>query len=275
MSNPPRLVFLKLGGSLITDKTRPTTPRLDAIQHLAGEIAAAVSLSPELSLIIGHGSGSFGHEVADRYQTHAGGTGSAYWQGFSEVWQSARALNQLVVEALAQAGLPVIAFPPSAEIITQNRRVISWDVQPIKLALYHRLIPVVYGDVVFDVEQGGTILSTEDLFVELTRSICPQQILLVGLDHGVYASSQQPTQIIPLITPENFHEIRPALSGSEAVDVTGGMLAKVEAMITLVKENPSLQVHIFSGRSSDNLQKALSDPQACFGTRIAHQATPS
>jgi isopentenyl phosphate kinase len=274
MMDQSRLVFVKLGGSLITDKTQPVTPRLDVIQHLAGEISAAVKFSPGLSLLIGHGSGSFGHEVADRYQTQAGGEGQAYWQGFSEVWQAARVLNQMVVEALTHAGLPVIAFPPSAGIITQNRRVISWDVQPIKLALYHGLIPVVYGDVVFDIECGGTILSTEDLFIELARSICPQQILIAGLDLGVYADPQQPTQIVPLITPQNMYEIRPALSGSQAVDVTGGMLAKVEAMVTLVEENPSLKVHIFSGRSSGNLQKALSDAQARFGTRIAHQAAP-
>ena len=77
MTTQSQLVFLKLGGSLITDKTQPMTPRLDVIQHLAGEISAAVKSSPRLSLLIGHGSGSFGHEVADRYQTQAGGEGQA------------------------------------------------------------------------------------------------------------------------------------------------------------------------------------------------------
>ncbi|MEZ4718850.1 MAG: hypothetical protein R2851_22555 [Caldilineaceae bacterium] len=34
-------IFLKLGGSLITDKRAPETPRLDVIHRLAAEIAAA------------------------------------------------------------------------------------------------------------------------------------------------------------------------------------------------------------------------------------------
>lgn len=275
MSKVNRLVFVKLGGSLITDKTQPMTPRLELIDRLAQEIAAAVSACPDLSLIIGHGSGSFGHDVANRYQTRTGGIGAAYWQGFSEVWQAARALNQHVVHAFNLANLPVVAFPPSAGVITQNRHVVAWDIQPIKLALYHGMIPVVYGDVVFDIELGGTILSTEDLFVELTRSICPQQILLTGLDKGVYADPLQPDAIIPLITPQDLDHIRPVLSPSQAVDVTGGMLTKVEAMVDLVKDNPSLEVKIFSGATPGNLQIALTDPLAHIGTLIAHQAAPA
>lgn len=274
MMHPSRLVFLKLGGSLITDKTQPMMPRLDIIHDLVDEIAAALNASPGLHLLIGHGSGSFGHEVADRHQTQAGGEGTAYWQGFSEVWQAARALNQLVVQALSHAGLPVVVFPPSSGIITQNRRVIAWDIQPIKLALSHGLIPVLYGDVVFDAELGGTILSTEDLFQDLTRSFCPEKILIAGLDQGVYYHPQQPEEIIPLITPQNLASIRPALSPSQTVDVTGGMLSKVEAMVALVKENPALQVNIFSGASTGNVYKALIDPQTQVGTLIAHQAVP-
>ena len=36
------LVFLKLGGSLITDKDLPYTPRLDKLTELAQEIKAAL-----------------------------------------------------------------------------------------------------------------------------------------------------------------------------------------------------------------------------------------
>jgi isopentenyl phosphate kinase len=273
MMDQSRLVFLKLGGSLITDKTQPMTPRLDVIQYLAEEIAAAVRTAPELRLVIGHGSGSFGHEVASRYQTQTGGKGPSYWQGFSKVWQAARALNQLVIQALTLADLPVITFPPSAMVITQNHQVISWDLQPIRLALSHGLIPVVYGDVVFDAELGGTILSTEDLFQELAASFCPHSVLIAGLDQGVYLDPQHPEETIPLITPQNLAEISPALSPSQAVDVTGGMLAKVNTMVALVKAHPGLTVHIFSGATPGNLQKALTHPGAQMGTKIAHQPT--
>jgi isopentenyl phosphate kinase len=266
-----RLVFLKLGGSLITDKTQPLTPRLDVISRLAEEISAAMKASPGLRLLIGHGSGSFGHDVANRYQTHSGGEGTAYWQGFCEVWQAARALNLLVVEALTRSGLPVVVFPPSAMVTAKNRRVHAWDTQPIQLAIEHDLVPVVYGDVVFDLELGGTILSTEDLFQSLVQPLCPQQILIAGQDAGVYGDPQNRRETIARITPGNFEQIQPALAPSRAVDVTGGMLSKVQAMVKLVQENPALKVTIFSGLKAGNLQELLSQPGTQIGTWIARQ----
>ena len=64
-----QLVFLKLGGSLITDKRLPETPRLDVIRQVAATIAACLHREPALRLLIGHGSGSFGHVYGRRYGT--------------------------------------------------------------------------------------------------------------------------------------------------------------------------------------------------------------
>ena len=50
------LVFLKLGGSLITDKTQPYTPKLDIIEDAALQISTALRTQPDLRLVIGHGT---------------------------------------------------------------------------------------------------------------------------------------------------------------------------------------------------------------------------
>jgi isopentenyl phosphate kinase (EC 2.7.4.-) len=62
------MFFLKLGGSLITDKTRENAPRLDVIRRLAREISGALATAPP-KLVLGHGSGSFGHAAARKYGT--------------------------------------------------------------------------------------------------------------------------------------------------------------------------------------------------------------
>lgn len=274
MMDQLQLVFVKLGGSLITDKNTAMTPRTDLIQRLADEIAEAIKVLPGLRLLIGHGSGSFGHEVADRYQTQSGGRGADYWQGFIQVWAAARELNQIVIEALTRSGLPVIAFPPSAGVTTQGRVIKSWDIQPIEHALSHGLIPVVYGDVIFDTHLGGTILSTEAVFQYLAKALSPEKILLAGLDAGVYLDEQHKEKIIDKITPSTIQAILPALSTSAAVDVTGGMRSKVNLMVSLVNEVPSLNVHIFSGLKQGHLYKALTENTPQFGTCIHHQAIP-
>ncbi len=251
------LYFLKLGGSLITDKDTPNTPRPSVLARLAQEIAAARAARPDFQLLIGHGSGSFGHVAAKKYGTRAGVQTSANWLGFAEVWKSARTLNQIVLEALSQAGLPVLAFPPSACVLAQRGSVLRWDLSLIQRALQSGLLPVLQGDVVFDEILGGTILSTEDLFFHLAPQLQPQRILLAGIEPGVWADFPACTQLVPTITPPSFGNLRSQLRGSASTDVTGGMEAKVERMISLLLRPTQLQISIFSGLQPGLLHQAL------------------
>ena len=161
---------------MITDKDLPSTARLEVLDRLAGEIAAAFQQQPDLRLVLGHGSGSFGHVPARQYGTRQGVSTSAQWHGFIEVWREAIALNRLVVDALQRAELPAMALPPSASVLAEDGQVARWDLAPLSAALDHGLLPVVYGDVVFDIVRGGTILSTEDLFAHLARALRPQAL---------------------------------------------------------------------------------------------------
>lgn len=254
MSN---IIFLKLGGSLITDKTQPQTPRLDVLTRLSSEIAEAMDQNPDIRLVLGHGSGSFGHVPASQYGTRKGVYSAEQWSGFVEVWWAASALNRLVMDALHNAGLPAIAFSPLAMIIARNGQVAAWDTHPLKTALEIGLVPIIHGDVVFDLERGGTILSTEDLFSYLARQLHPNRILIAGRETGVWKDYPTRKQLIPLITPKTLAETMPTLTGSNATDVTGGMIAKVNTMLNLVKEIMGLEVLIFSGEQPGAVCDAL------------------
>ena len=251
------LCLLKLGGSLITDKNKAGTPRMEIIHRLAVEIAAACAQNPSLRLIVGNGAGSFGHVPAKRYGTRQGVHTPEEWRGFAEVWRQAAALNRLVTDALYAAGLPAMAFPPSAAVTAREGQVVSWDLSPIQYALQAGLLPVVQGDVIFDTARGGTILSTEDLFEHLARKLRPGRILLAGLEQGVWADFPACTRLVAEITPENLPEVAPALGGSVGTDVTGGMASKVGQSLRLVEEIAGLEVLIFSGEIAGVVKDAL------------------
>ncbi len=251
------LIFLKLGGSLITEKDRPRTPRLEVIQRLAMEIHTFLTFFPEVHLIIGHGSGSFGHVAAKKYGTREGVYTSADWGGFADVWHEARLLNQIVIESLVVAGLRVLSFPPSAGVFVEGGAVVKWDLCALEAALENNLLPVVAGDVVFDARRGGTILSTEDAFGYLARQLKPQRILLAGIEPGVWTDFPKRTTLIPVINQHNFTAIAPGLQGSPATDVTGGMAQKVSGMLVLAQEVSGLEILIFSGNEPGNLEQAL------------------
>lgn len=263
------LQFLKLGGSLITEKSSPSTPRLDVLARLAGEIAAVLRENPQTRLILGHGSGSFGHVPAKKYGTRAGVTTQKEWLGFTEVWWQASALNRLVIESLQKAEIPALSFPVSAAGLGDGGQIANWEIGPLKAALAAGLLPVVYGDVVFDSQRGGTIFSTEDIFGFLAKELKPQRILLAGLESGVYADYPERKILLPEITPSNIRELAPALSGSASTDVTGGMASKVHQMLDLVEANPTIEVSIFSGVPTDNVKNTLVG--AHYGSHIHNQ----
>lgn len=252
------LVFLKLGGSLITDKNKPHTPRREVINRLAAEIASAHQQNPELQWVLGHGSGSFGHVEGKKFATRKGVNTPEQWLGFAQVWSAARSLNQIVVESLVQAGLPIITFPPSGSIVASDARISTWELEPLRSALANGLLPLVYGDVVFDTIRGGTILSTEDLFCYLASLLRPDRILLAGIEQGVWADFPTCTRLIEQITPDTYRQMTGSIGDAVATDVTGGMAQKVKSMLDLVESIPELQVSIFSGEIPGLVFRALS-----------------
>jgi Predicted archaeal kinase len=260
------LLFLKLGGSLITDKTIPYTPRLKMLDGLAGQIARALRESPELRLIVGHGSGSFGHEAANKYSTRKGVSGRGAWKGFAEVWYQASALNRLVVESFRRSLVPAVTLAPFSAITARDGKIVAWDLNPLKASMANGLLPIIHGDVVFDEVRGGTILSTENLFSHLAHQLHPKRILLAGLEEGVWKDFPTRTQLLREITPRTFSEQSPGLGRSAGADVTGGMQAKVIEMLSLVDQIPDLEVLIFSGEKSDNVLHALMGEN--LGTRL-------
>lgn len=265
-STVSNLQFLKLGGSLITDKARPHTLRPAVLKRLAEEIASLYIHNKEMKLVIGNGAGSFAHVPAKKYGTRQGVRSKDEWQGFAEVWREAAELNSLVTSALQDAGLPGIAIHPSSALISNDGQVATWDLAPLRAALKAGLIPVIHGDVIFDIARGGTILSTEELFEHLARQMHPSRVLLAGLERGVWADYPACTRLIAEITPEKLDEIAPALGGSNATDVTGGMHSKVQQSLALAQEIPGLEILIFSGEEPGAVKRALEGLRV--GTRI-------
>ena len=257
MTMTDEIIFLKLGGSLITDKDTPYTPRIDKLNELALEIKTALDSNPGLLLILGHGSGSFGHTAAKKHGTRNGVQTNEQWRGFAEVKFQAAELTRHVIESLMNAGLPAISIHPSSSMVSNNRKVIHHNIVVLRKALDVHLLPVVHGDVAFDESLGGTILSTEDVFAFLAEQFSPTRILLAGIEAGVWADFPARTKLVKQIQLSDYEKMRAGIVGSASTDVTGGMKAKVEEMLELVRKNKGLSVQIFSAEEKGFLTRAL------------------
>src|SRR5215204_7682578 len=99
-------IFVKLGGSLLTDKREFQAARLDVLQRLAQEIQRARIEQPDLQIVLGHGSGSFGHMYASTHGTRSGVVSAEQWFGFAQTADAAARLNRIVVAELLAAKVP-------------------------------------------------------------------------------------------------------------------------------------------------------------------------
>jgi len=251
------LMLVKLGGSLITDKSKPFTERKDIISRLAKEIHEARD-EKEGSLILGHGGGSYPHKPASDFQTHRGFINHNSTMGLAEVQDAAARLNRIVVRALLDSGEEAMSIQPSAASLTKNGRISKWHTESIERLLGYGMLPVVFGDVGIDLEKGSCIVSTEELFRYLTTKLPVRTVIMCGKTDGVFTADpgkDGTAEHIPEITRESFASMRKHLSDSDGIDVTGGMVHKIEQALELAKEKAT--VIIMNGNTPGNLKKAM------------------
>lgn len=263
-------ILIKLGGSLITNKSVAKSFRRERVRRIARQVASLRSLDQNIPIVIGHGSGSFGHFEANKHSIIEGVSSDEQRLGFARVGAVAAELSLLVQNEFLAAGLPTMRFQPSSTLLTSAGRIRSFDGSALSLALDQRLIPLIHGDIALDERIGGTIISTETLFAHLVQPLRVRRIILLGEVEGVLDHNGE---LISRITPASLAAVRSSLAGSRGIDVTGGMLQKVETMTALIGERQSLEVIIADGRIKNVLVDLLVK-RAQIGTLICADSKP-
>ncbi len=236
------LSFVKLGGSLITDKRHEKRARPEVIVRLAHEIAELRRESSKEALwIVGHGSGSFGHVEAHRSSIHEGLTSPDQRVGLAATADEAARLHRQVVGALREAGETPFSLAPSSFLLASEGHVAELYSEPLRLALAAGLLPVVYGDVVMDRAQGCAICSTEDLFVALAEALGyahdVARIYWLGETDGVYDADGE--TIREISAGDDATELLADIEGASGVDVTGGMRHRLSTTLELASDGVS------------------------------------
>lgn len=253
-----KLILIKLGGSVITDKQKPFTARPHVIKRLAGEIKKAKKVLGDNTLfIIGHGGGSFPHVPASKYQTQKGLINKNSLKGLTLTADAAIDINRIVIKEMIKIGLTVISFAPLSFFVVGKNKKYKDMLNHILISLKIGIIPVVYGDVIIDETQGFCIFSAEKTLSILARRLKKtykiEKVIECGDTNGVYNSEGK---TIPEITLNNFPKVKSAITGSDKTDVTGGMIHKVEESLFLVKET-GIPTVLVNGNAKNNLRKVI------------------
>ena len=250
-----KLILIKLGGSLITDKNTPYTPRPRVISRLAKEIKKAHSLG--YKIIVSHGSGSFGHTLASKYKTANGVKNQQDIYGLCLVQQDAFAINRIVNKIFLRNKISCLSFVPSSFSFARNKKLKAIFVEPIIAVLKMDVIPLVFGDIILDERIGCCIFSGENTLDNLSSQLTDRgfkikKVIQCGITDGVYDLKRK---TIPKITPGNFKKFKRAILGAAETDVTGGMFHKVKESLKMAKLG--INVYIINGEKRDNLYRAI------------------
>lgn len=247
------MIILKLGGSLITDKSKQFEVRRDVLERLAQEIKEGT----EDELIIVHGGGSFGHPVADKYSLQEGFKNKEQIEGIVQTRKAMGELSRSVINAFHEHKLPVVAIQPSANITCKGGRIEEIDIELIKRFLKLGTIPVLFGDVVLDKDLGFCILSGDQITTFLAEKFKADRVILAADVDGVYDKNPKKNsgaKLIPEIASTD-EDILNRLKTQEG-DVTGGIKGKLQEIINLAKSGTQSQ--IINAMVPDRLKKALS-----------------
>ena len=244
------IILLKLGGSIITDKNIPYKPRLDVIRRLAKELRKVTGVS----MVLAHGSGSFGHTSAEKF---GGKKGYKSKWGIAKVARDAMEINRIVMDILLEEGLPAVSLRPMSMMITDAGKLKNNLFEIVKETLNQGLMPVVYGDVIWDKKWKSTIYSGETTLNEIgiylsKKGFKVDKIIQVGETNGVYDDKGK---TIPSINKRNWKSIERYVFNSKNVDVTGAMQHKIENALSIAGEG--IQTWITSGIVPNEFYRAL------------------
>ncbi len=254
------LVFVKIGGAIATDKEKEATLRPDVLAEIASALKSAID-EGGVQLLLGHGGGSFGHFPARKYEVRRGVHPKWGFDGFQITRGWMEELNGKVLAAFAAKGVKLYPVQPSSCLVAEAGRIATFETGPMEVLFAHKRIPVVWGDAVLDSALGFTIVSTEALFAHLAGKFKPARVLVLTDVDGVFRSPEQAHSDgfapIPSVDRPAFESMRESLREITGVDVTGGMLEKVEKLLRVAEASPGSEVRILNGRNFPAIRDAV------------------
>jgi isopentenyl phosphate kinase len=244
------ILLIKLGGSVITDKNTPYKAKIEVIKRLAKEIKSSVAIP----MVIAHGSGSFGHTSAQKY---GGKKGYRSKWGIAKVARDAMEINRIVMDILIEEGLPAVSLRPMSMMLANCGKLKKNIFEIIEEVLNQGLMPVIYGDVIWDKQWKSTIYSGETTLNEIGAYLSKKgyginKVIQVGETDGVYDSKNK---TIPLIDKGNWGKIKKYLFDNKRADVTGGIKHKIENALNITKID--ITTLLINGNKVNELSKAI------------------
>ena len=234
------MILVKLGGSIITNKERPLSPRRRTINNFVRSLKKIHE-----PIVVVHGGGSYGHYWSVKFDMH---TKPAKYdlRGVSTVKNSMVELNKIILDSFLNNKLNPYSLPPT-DFVSGNKP-ISKKIKELKKIAQSNLIPITYGDALWYGEKKSYILSGDVIMTMLAKVLRPRLSVFVLNVDGLYADIKKKKLIY------EFRNKRPSFT-KPTTDVTGGMKRKVEEASKISKMG--LKVFFVNGNKPERIINAV------------------
>jgi isopentenyl phosphate kinase len=144
-----------------------------------------------------------------------------------DVHYAMQQLNSRVVGALRAYEVPAVPVHPFSLCHRSADGTLAFPAGGVEALVDEGFAPVFHGDGVPQAGEGITILSGDEVIVELSRSLSADRVGLCSTVDGVLRDGDVIDRI------DDFEEVADVLGGADATDVTGGMAGKVRRLLDL------------------------------------------
>ncbi|MGB0652323.1 MAG: isopentenyl phosphate kinase [Thermoplasmatota archaeon] len=267
MSRP---ALVKLGGSLLTDKSKERAFRRTAARRLLAEVVKS-----GVPTVVLHGAGSFGHPAAARHEIgkKAPGPHPAGAVAASDVMAGVALLSAQVVDLAHIVGLRPLHVPLHFHCHMEGDDLIGVPVERIRRLLEEGFTPVLSGTLVRDDEVAWRVVSADQLMEVLAPELAPRLAVMATDVEGVFDRhpDDEGAALLPEVDVAALDDLEQAAGvGNGAggagggADVTGRMLGKVRRALTVAESCPTV---ILDGSVRGRLLDALKG-KSVPGTRV-------
>jgi len=219
------MMLIKAGGSAITDKKTPFSIKVDALSNLARELS-----ENRQDIVICHGGGSFGHPLALKYNIIGKIRTEDQMRGVTKINIAMRKLSNVLAEALAKGGCRPFAIQSSAIMTAKEGVIESFNIDLIENLVDCGVIPILYGDVVYDQKYSFSIISGDQIMRRLAEHYPGSRAIFLTDVDGIYTSDPKSDKDARLLKEISFDEIEGINAGTTG-DITGGMKGKLREIL--------------------------------------------
>ena len=234
------MILIKLGGSIITNKEKPLSPRKKTINKILKEIGKIKE-----PVIIVHGGGSYGHYWSVKYDMHTKPEKTAP-KGVAIVKNSMVELNKIILDSAVKNRINSYCLPPT-DFMNGNKSIKS-KILTISDIAKSGLTPITFGDALWFGQKKSYILSGDVIMTTIAKILRPRLSLFVLDVDGVY-SDLKTNKLI-----RNFKKEKPEIRNNK-IDVTGGMTRKITEANKMAKAG--LKVFFVNGNKPKRISDAI------------------